>query len=78
MPDSGEMVTMVTMVFSVRQDDSTREGVGLALAPRAKAALRYYQAISCRVLTGAFLTKVGPLLVVVMYVVCMYVRSIKH
>ena len=55
------------MVFSVRQDDSTREGVGLALAPHAKAALRCYQAISFRILTGEFLTKVVPLLVVVVY-----------
>ena len=70
-PDSGEMVLDeskgYTMVFYGRQDGSTREGVGLALAPHAKAALRCYQAVSSRILTGEFLTKVGPLLVVVAY-----------
>ena len=55
------------MVFSRRQDGSTREGVGLAVAPHAKVALRCYQAVSSRILTGEFLTRVGPLLVVVVY-----------
>ena len=53
-PDSGEMVLDkskgYTMVFSGRQDGSTREGVGLALAPHAKAALRCYQAAPSRIL----------------------------
>ena len=70
-PDSGEMVLDeskgYTMVFSGRQYGSTREGVGLALAPHAKASLRCYQAMSSRILTGEFLTKVGPLLLVVVY-----------
>ena len=70
-PDSGEMVLDeskgYTMVFSGRQDGSTREGVELALAPHAKAALKYYQAVFSRILTGEFLTKVGTLLVVVVY-----------
>ena len=55
------------MVFFRRQDGSTREGVGLALAPKVKAALRCYQAVSFRILTGEFLTRIGPLLVVVVY-----------
>lgn len=55
------------MVFSGRQDGSAREGVGLALAPHAKAALRCYQAVSYRILTGEFLTRVGLLLVFVVY-----------
>ena len=70
-PDSGEMVLDeskgYTMVFFTRQDGSTREGVRLTLAPHAKAALRCYQAVSSRILTGEFLTKVGPLLMVVVY-----------
>ena len=55
------------MVFSRRQDGSTREGVGFSVAPHAKAALRCYQAVSSRILAGELLTKVGPLLVVVVY-----------
>ena len=70
-PDSGEMVLdeskVYTMVFSRRQDGSTREEVALVLAPHAKAALRCYQAVSSRILTCEFLTKVGPFLVVLVY-----------
>ena len=70
-PDSGEMVLdeskVYTMVFSRRQDGSTREEVTLVLAPHAKAALRCYQAVSSRILTCEFLTKVGPFLVVLVY-----------
>ena len=43
------------------------EGVGLALAPQAWAALRHYQAVSPRILTAEFLSKVGPLFVVAVY-----------
>ena len=43
------------------------EGVGLALTPHARAAMRYHQAVSPRVLAAEFLTKVGPLLIVVAY-----------
>ena len=71
LPDSGEIVLDesrgCSMVFSGRQDGSTREGVGLALAPKAKAALRCHQAVSSRILTGEFLTRINPLLVVVVY-----------
>lgn len=35
---------------------NTREGVGLSLAPHAKAALKCWQAVSSRILTGEFLT----------------------
>ena len=70
-PDSGEIVLDeskgCSMVFSGRQDGSTREGVGLALAPKAEAVLRCYQAVSSRILTGEFPTRRGPLLVVVVY-----------
>ena len=43
------------------------EGVGLALTPRARATMQYHQAVSSRVLAAEFLTKVGPLLIVVAY-----------
>ena len=47
---------------------NAREGIGLAFAPHAKAALRCYEATSSRIVTGEFLTRVGPfLLVVVVY-----------
>ena len=43
------------------------EGVGLALTPNARATIRYHQAVSSRVPAAQFLTKVGPLLIVVAY-----------
>ena len=55
------------ILLSGRQDGKAAEGVELALAPRAWAALRHYQAVSLRVLTAEFLSKVGPLFVVVVY-----------
>ena len=67
---AGEMVldadTGHTMIFSGRKD-SNNEGVGLALTPHAKAALRHYQAVSSRILKAEFLTQAGPLLMVVAY-----------
>ena len=56
-----------TMIFSGRQDERSMEGVGLALTPHARAAMRYHQAVSPRVLAAEFLTKVGLLLIVVAY-----------
>ena len=55
------------MLLSGRQDNRAAEGVGLALAPHAFAALRHYQAVSPRILMAEFLTKVGPLSVIVVY-----------
>ena len=43
------------------------EGVGLAIAPEARSALRSWQPITSRLLTAEFLTKMGPLAMVVAY-----------
>ena len=56
-----------TMFFSGRQDGHSREGVGLALSPYARAAMRHHHAVSARILAAEFLTQVGPLQVVVAY-----------
>ena len=68
---AGEMVldadTGHTMIFSGRKDANNAEGVGLALSPHAKAALRHYQAVSSRILKAEFLTQAGPLLMVIAY-----------
>ena len=55
------------ILLSGRQDGKAAEGVGLALALQAWAALRHYQAVSPRILTAEFLSKVGPRFVVVVY-----------
>lgn len=69
--EKGEMtldeVKGYKMLLSGRQDGKAAEGVGLAHAPQAMAALRHYQAVSSQILTAEFLTKVGPLCVVVVY-----------
>ena len=69
--EEGEMVlkeeSRYTTIFSERQDEHNMEGVGLALTPRARATMRYHQAVSSRVLAAEFHTKVGPLLSVVAY-----------
>ena len=71
LPGEGEMVleeeSGYTMILSGRQDERNMEGVGLALTPHARATMRYPQAVSSRVLATEFLTKVGPLLIVVAY-----------
>ena len=68
---TGEMVldahTGYSMIFSGRKDTSNAEGVGLALTPHARAALRHYQAVSSRILKAELLTQAGPLLVIVAY-----------
>ena len=43
------------------------EGVGLALSPQARGAMRYHQNISPRIMTAEFLTQVGPLMIVAVY-----------
>ena len=55
------------MLFSGRQDVSSREGVGLALSQHVRKAMRHYQVVSPWVLVAEFLTKVGPMSVVVAY-----------
>ena len=54
-------------MFLGRQDGHSMEGVGLALSPYARAAIRHHHAVSARILAAEFLTQVGPLLVVVAY-----------
>ena len=56
-----------TMIFCGRQDERNMEGVMLALTPHARATVRCHQAVSSRLLAAEFLTKVGPLLIVVAY-----------
>lgn len=69
--ESGQMVLDEVkgykILLSGRQDGKAAEGVGLALAPQSWAALRHYQAVLPRILTAEFLSKVGPLFVVVVY-----------
>ena len=55
------------LLFSGRQDGSSREGVGCALSRHARKAVRHYQAVSPWILAVEFLTKVGPMSVVVAY-----------
>ena len=64
--EEGEMMFLAeengyTMIFSGRQDEHYMERVGLALTPHAGATMQYHQAVSSRVLAAEFLTKVGPL-----------------
>ena len=59
--------TGYSMIFSGRKDTSNAEGMGLALTPHARAALRHYQAVSSRILKAELLTQAGPLLVIVAY-----------
>ena len=60
---AGEMVldadTGHTMI-SGRKDANNAEGVGFALTPHARAALRHYQAVSSQILKAEFLTQAGP------------------
>ena len=69
--ENGEMtldeVKGYKMLLSGRQDENVAEGVRLAHAPQAMAALRHYQAVSSQILTAEFLTKLGRLCVVVVY-----------
>ena len=71
LPGEGEMVldveTGYRLLFSGRLDGSNAEGVGIALSSHARAALRHYQAVSPRVLTAEFLSRAGPLSIVVAY-----------
>ena len=55
------------MLFSGRQDGSSKEGVLLALSRCARNAMRHYQAMSSRVLVVELLTVAGPISVVVSY-----------
>ena len=56
-----------SVIISGRQDGRHEEGVGLALTPHARSALRHYQAISSRLLTAEFMSHSGPLMVIVAY-----------
>ena len=71
LPGEGEVMldesTGHCMLFSGRQDGSSREGVGLALSRCARNAMRHYQAVSSRVLAVELLTVAGPISVVVSY-----------
>ena len=55
------------LVFSGRKNGTTLEGIGLALDAHAWAALRHYHAVSPRILTAEFLSRVGPLMIAVVY-----------
>ena len=55
------------ILFSGRQDGQNVEGVGIALSPQARAAMRHHQSVSPRIMTAEFLTQVGPLMIVVVY-----------
>ena len=57
-----------TMLFSGRVDGGMSEGVGLAISPEARTALRSWHPITSRLLTAEFLTHMGPLAMVVAYV----------
>ena len=61
--DEGQYI----ILFSVKQDGQNVEEVGLALSPRAWAALRLYQSVSSRIMTAEFLSKVGPRMIVFVY-----------
>ena len=52
------------ILFSGRQDGQNVEGVGIALSPQARAAMRHHQSVSPRIMTAEFLTQVGPLMIV--------------
>ena len=62
-----EKVSGYTMISSERQDKTNMEGVGLALTPNARPTIQCHHAVSSRVLAAEFLTKGGPLLIVVAY-----------
>ena len=55
------------MLFSGRGDGGMSEGVGLAIAPEARSALRSWRPITSRLLVAEFLTRMGPLAIVVAY-----------
>ena len=55
------------LFFSGRSDGSTVEGVRIALFSCTRAALRHYQAVSPQVLTAEFLSRTGPLSIIVAY-----------
>ena len=55
------------LVFSGRKDGTTLEGVGLALDAHAWAALRHSHAVSPRIQTAEFLSRVGSLMIAVVY-----------
>ena len=71
LPGEGEMLLDESrgyrMIFSGRTDGRKAEGVGLAFSPYAWKALRYYEAVSPRILTAEVLTRVGPLAIIVAY-----------
>ena len=71
LPGEGEMLLDESrgyrMIFSGRTDGRKAEGVGLAFSPYAWKALRYYEAVSSRILTAEVLTHVGPLAIIVAY-----------
>ena len=55
------------LIYSGRRDGRQSEGVGIALSPQTRAALRYYLSDSPRLLVAEFITQMGPLLVLVGY-----------
>ena len=55
-----------SVIISGRKD-GRHTGVGLALTPHARSALRHYQAISSRLLITEFMSHAGPLMVIVAY-----------
>ena len=55
------------MLFSGRVDGGMSEGVGLAITPEARSALRSWRPIASRLLVAEFLTRMGPLAIVVAY-----------
>ena len=71
LPDEGEMVldaeTSYKLLFSGKSDGSNVEGVEISLSPHTRAALRHYQAVSPQVLTAEFLSRAGPLSIIVAY-----------
>ena len=56
-----------SILFSGRQDGQNMEVVGIALSSQARTAMRYHQNISSRIMTGEFLTQVGPIMIVAVY-----------
>ena len=55
------------MIFSGRTDGRKAERVGLAFSPYVWKALRYYEAVSPRILTVEVITRVRPLTIIVSY-----------
>ena len=66
-----DVSTGYKLIFSGRTDGSKAEGVELVFSPCAWNALRYYEAISPRILTAEVLTRVGALAIIVVYI-CTY------